>query len=43
MFETDEKYRMLGFMINDLGCCKVIEYKMFNRHVFVGCFVANLA
>jgi len=43
MFETDEKYRLLGFRINDLGCCKVIEHKTFNRHVFVGCIVTNAA
>merc|ERR1712142_410879 len=43
MFETDEKYRLLGFRIEDLDCCKVIEHKRFNRHVFVGCIVTNAA
>jgi len=41
MFETDDKFRLLGFEIEDLGCCKVILHPTFGRNVFVGCIVTN--
>ena len=42
MFETDDKYRLLGFRIEDLGCCKVICHKEFGRKVFVGTMVTSV-
>lgn len=43
MFETDEKFRLLGFDIQDLGCCKVVSHTKFGRHCMVACIVTNAA
>lgn len=41
LYETDERYRKLGFEIDDLGCCKVIRHHIWGTHAYIGCLFTN--
>lgn len=36
LFETDDAYKEMGFRIEDLGCCKVLQHIAWGSNAFVG-------
>ncbi|MFH4978359.1 hypothetical protein AB6A40_005068 [Gnathostoma spinigerum] len=41
LFETDDRYRSLGFEIEDAGCCKILKHVMWGANAFVGTIFTN--
>ncbi|KRX27387.1 Methylmalonic aciduria and homocystinuria type D -like protein, mitochondrial [Trichinella nelsoni] len=41
LFETDERYSLLGFTVEDMVCCKVIKHPKFGSNVVVGTVFTN--
>ncbi|RNA13462.1 methylmalonic aciduria and homocystinuria type D mitochondrial [Brachionus plicatilis] len=40
-YESDERYRKLGFEIIDYGCCKVISHHSWGTKTYVGCLLTT--
>ncbi|CAB3401785.1 unnamed protein product [Caenorhabditis bovis] len=41
LFETHDAYKQMGFRIEDLGCCKVLQHACWGSHAFVGTIFTN--
>lgn len=41
LVETDDCFNQLGFSVEDLGCCKVLQHKQWQSNIFVGILFTN--